>query len=176
MKTQHHFSDEGLVLSKKKIQEYNQLVTIFSKHHGKLGLMSYGTKKITSKRLSHLETGNVISFSWSEKNDYLTLHETELQYAHSSIKEDSDKLDMMYLVFFILNRILPEAEPEEDIYDITLQVLRKLHKTDMTRNEIKEYLRDVLHILGFIDEEQLEDATFDPVLFTEGLINRKIKL
>lgn len=176
MRKNHHFTDQGLVLKKTTLKDTHQLVTLFTKEHGKLVLTAFGTKRLTSKRLSHLETGNVISFSWHEVGEYATLQETDLQYAHSLIKEDAQKLNFMYLIFFVLHKILPENEPETDIYSRTLAFLRKLHSSDTTVHQVERFLQDTLMQLGFLDEKQAHDPDFDVMQFVEGLIGKKIRI
>lgn len=175
MKKQSHYSDEGLVLTKNQLKDTHQRVTVLSKTHGKLSLTAYGTKSLKSKRLSHLETGNVIRFSWRETDEYASLSETELRYAHSAIKEDADKLDMLYLAFFIANRLLPEKQPEPKVYARLLQYLRHLHSKGAEMGDLEVFLVDILQDLGFIDEKQLHEG-FDPFQFVEGLIGRKIRV
>lgn len=175
MKKQHHFSDEGLVLTKRRLKDHHQRITIFSCNHGKLSLTGYGTKSLTSKRLSHLETGNVVNLSWRETGEYAALHETELQYAHSAIKDHSGRLDMMYLVFFVLNRLLPEKQPEPGVYERVLTFLKQLHKDGATAQDMDALLIDILMQLGFIDADQLHDG-FDAIQFIEGLIGGKVRV
>ena len=60
--------DEGIVLAKKNLLNGNRLVILFTKAHGKIVLTGYGVRKLTSRRLSHLETGNYIRISFHKKN------------------------------------------------------------------------------------------------------------
>jgi len=175
MKTISHSSDEGFVIKKFTLKETHQQVTLLSQFHGRITLTAYGSKKLTSKRLSHLETGNVIRFSWREEGGHLTLSETDLLYAHSHIKEDAQKLDYMYLILFILQRILPEDEPEPAIYKATLAFLKRLHMKTLAMQDVEEFLKDILMQLGFMDESQVADPHFEVIPFVEGLIGRKVK-
>ena len=174
MKRRSYNSDEGIILKKIRLKDQHQLVTIFSKNNGRINLTGFGTKKITSRRLSHLETGNVIKFSYREKDEYMTLQETELMYAHSKIKEDPNKLDMMFGVFFVLNRMLPEKQAERNAYDYLLRFLRKIHSADLEPGDFDDFLKFILLDQGFIDKEELNSPQFDSVKFTESLIGAKI--
>lgn len=171
-----HFSDEGLVLKKNALKDSHQAVTLLTKEHGKLVLTAFGTKKLTSRRLSHLETGNVVRLSWHENGDFSTLQETDLLYAHSRIKEDAGKLDNLYLVLFVLNKLLPEKVPEENVYDKTLRFLKRMHSEEVVVSDVEDFLQHVLMQLGFLDDSQLADPHFDVMGFVEGLIGRKIKV
>lgn len=170
----HHVSDEALVLRKTIQKDSNQSITLLTKHHGKCIVTAFGTRRLLSKRLSHLETGNVIKCSWRENGEYKTLQETDLLYAHSAIKENSDKLNTLYLVFFVLFKLLPENEPEIDVYTETLQFLKLLTKKAMTMRDTEKYIQAVVVLLGFIDAEQAKAPGFDVLRFVEEIIGRKI--
>lgn len=169
-----HFIDEGLVLRKNSYKDTHQLVTFFTQTHGKIVLSGYGTKKLTSKRLSHLETGNVIRLSWYEDGEYGILQETDLLYAHSRIKEDVHKLDNLYLILFILHKLLPEKLPEVEVYRRTLALLKKLHSESVHAEDTERFLKEVLVQLGYVNDEHINDSHFDSMSFIEGLLGRKL--
>lgn len=165
--------DQGLIIRKKKLLNGQVLVTILSEQSGKLTLSAFGITKITSKRLSHFEIGNYISFTYTRKGDYLTLGETDLKYAHSGIKEDSERLNTMYRIFFVLNKILPEDEPQEEVLHETLSFFRTLNKEEISNLDQRAYFNKVILYGGFIDDATANAPQFDVVLFIEGLVGEK---
>ena len=78
MKSLRHGKDRGIVLKKTRLPNQNVSLTIFSEQSGKIFIFAYGIRKITSRRLSHLESGNYISFSFRIQDDRKYLSETEL--------------------------------------------------------------------------------------------------
>jgi len=167
--------DSGIVFKKRTLLKENQVITIFTKDAGKIGLFGYGIRTITSKRLSHLETGNFINFSYTKRDSYYHIGETELVWGFSKIRICESKLGLMYTLFFILDKLMPEGQPEPVIFEKTLTILTKLNsRPDFHFSHLKEYICEVLTITGFIDEEKRENALFDPFLFVETLIDRKI--
>lgn len=171
-----NYTDEGIVIRKRSLKDKNLLVTIFSKKLGKITLSAYGVKKITSRRISHLETGNYIRFSYYRKDSYFTLRETELIYGYSKIRVSETKLDVLFMLFFILNKILPEEQEEYKVYIKTLDILKNLNNTDLKIKDIEAYLKDVLSVSGFIDQKRVIDPSFDVIKFTEDLIGQEIKV
>lgn len=174
MKSISHQTDQALVLRKTVVKDNHQRVTFFTRTHGVLVVTSFGSKKITSKRLSHLETGNVVQLAWRVEGDFAILSETELLFAHSKIKEDSRKLDAMYKVLFILMRLLPEGVAEEEVYNRVLIFLKEIYAHDVTSQLVHSFVTDILLILGFVDESTTQQASFDPIEHVEGLIGRKV--
>lgn len=175
MSRQTYFRDEGLILKKTQLKDAHQLISIFTRNHGRLVLTAYGTKKLTSRRLSHLETGNVIAFSWREKGEFLTLQETELKYAHSKIKDDPVGLNVMYDILALIQKIVPEQEPQEKLYSDVLAFFRRMHKGDNSHNAHTAFMTQVLIQGGYVSEEEAGRPTFNPLEFVEDLIGQKIR-
>lgn len=170
-----HLSDEGYVIRKKSLLREDKLITIFSRNFGKIRTMAYGVRKITSRRLSHLETGNLIKFSVFEKNSNLVLAESEIISGYTKIKASSYKLQLLYLIFFILDRTLPENQTEPPIFQQTLRVLNNLSEnSDFSLLDLRSYLSRILILMGFVDKKSTENTSFDSLNFFENLMKQKI--
>lgn len=171
-----HFSGEAIILKKTANKESNSYVTLFTRQYGKMDVYAYGIKKITSRRLSHLETGNYIKFTSTTRGEYSNLAETELIWAFSKIKSNPAKLDVGYQLFMILSHILPALSGEEGVFDATLNFLTQLNNTDVGSVDLDHLLRFCMEELGFIDHATAHDHTFDPVTFAEGLVGKNLKI
>lgn len=175
----HSLSDSGIVLMKKDFIKEDRLIIIFSERQGKIPLIAKGIKSITSKRISHLETGNYIRFSYTRSFGYTTayLNETELIYAYSKIKSNTLKIQVLYRLVFILNQLLPESQSEEQIFIKTLSFLKALNnKEDIHEDYLQNYLKSILMTGGYVNQSQIEDEYFNPETFIEELIQKKIIL
>lgn len=170
----NHFSDEAIVLRKTIQKDSNLSITLLTKQHGKCIVTAFGTRRILSKRLSHLETGNVIKCSWRENGEFKTLQETDLLYAHSGIKESSTKLDVLYTLLFIIFKIAPENEPAVGMYNSLLSTLRDLQKKEFTRNDLNAHVTAILIHEGYISKEESQQAAFEPIEYVENLMGRKL--
>lgn len=170
-----YLKDEGIVLWKKNLLDSNRLIGVFTKNHGRIVLKAYGVRKITSRRLSHLETGNRIKFSFYKKGDYFYLLETDLIYGYSKIKKSGGKLSLLFLFLTILSKILPENQPEHDLFPIATEVLKKMNNAnDFTLQTLLPYITSCLQKSGFVNKEQIKNPSFNPFIFTEELIGKKI--
>ncbi|MBI4226632.1 DNA repair protein RecO, partial [Candidatus Roizmanbacteria bacterium] len=52
---------EAIVLRKRSLPNQDTIVTLFSKKIGKVNAFAKGIKKITSRRLPHVQTANLIN-------------------------------------------------------------------------------------------------------------------
>lgn len=170
-----HFKDEGLIIKKLPLADEDLLVTVFSSSGAKMTFRGYGVKKLTSRRLSHFEIGNYIHFSYYKKDDRAVLGETELLYGHSKIKQNNHKVNVMFLLFFVLNKILPEDQYEENIFKLTANFLRDLNNHEIfSVYMLKAVFDDILVLSGFITRQKISEPTFDTIAFVEGLIGYKL--
>lgn len=171
-----YFKDEGLIIKKTQLADEDLLLSIFSSGTGKITLRGYGVKKITSRRMAHLEVGNYIRFSYYQKSEWGTLGETELLWAHSKIKRSVGKVHMMFLLFFVLHKILPEGQQEEAVFKKIQNFLAILNNHETyTDADFHTILQDILVLSGFVSHEKVSDRAFDAITYTEGLIGFKLQ-
>lgn len=138
---------EGFVLRKTVLKGADSAYTIFTSDFGKLRVIAKGVKKITSKRSPHLQSGNYLRFTYSERNDVYFLHNTELKSGFLSLKSDQSKLEQMYLFLFVLDRLLPELQSEPDIFELCKSFFIKLGKE--SGDTVYPLLSKLLNLLGY---------------------------
>jgi DNA repair protein RecO (recombination protein O) len=169
----HKLKTQGIVLKKKELLNLDNLITIFTKDLGKTVSVAKGIKKLNSRRAPHIQTGNLIDVGLYSKGDRYYLQESNIISGFSIIKKDAKKMSMIYYIFLVIDRLLPENEPEEDIYNATLNFLIDLSKTKKVENILVEkYLNAVLRKLGYIQKDQdLEELN----TFIEDLLGEKVR-
>ncbi len=162
---------EAIVLRKRSLLKKDTIVTLFTERSGKINVLAKGIKKITSRRLPHTETGNLINVILYRKDERYFLQETKLISAFSQIKKDQKKLVYFYLFLFILERLLPENAKEIKVYQLAKSFLVALSKKDLGEDGLCSYLNKLLSVLGYLKGEK----TLPEIkLFVEEIINEKI--
>ncbi|MFO0703328.1 MAG: DNA repair protein RecO [Patescibacteria group bacterium] len=120
-----HF--EGYVIKKKMLLDASYMVTFFTSGHGKLSMVAKGAKKITSKRASHIQTGNKLNFFASKHTSgSWYLGTTSLVSGLASLKSDSSKSAALYNVLQLVDILLPEDQKDIVVFDAFTQFLIKL--------------------------------------------------
>lgn len=172
-----YHKDEGIVLAKKNLLNGKRLVIIFTKQHGKIALTAYGVRKLTSRRLSHLETGNYISFSFYQKNTYYYLSETDLIFAYSKIKKSGSKLSLLFVLLSVLSKIVPAHQEEPELFAISTAALKNLNnRKEFAYRDLLSAVSELLEKSGFVSREQINSPSFDPIAFIEDLTGAKTKV
>lgn len=163
---------EGIVLKKRSLLNKDSIITVLTDKQGKIGIFAKGIKKITSRRLPHIQTGNLINIIVNEKDNRYYLQETTLISGFTKIKNNEDKHDSLYTMLFVLERILPENQNEEQVYDLTKRFLIELSESEkFTTARLTYYINTLMKILGFIHKEK---PLSDLRLIIEDIIHEKI--
>lgn len=163
---------EALVFKKKSLLGKDVIITLFTETDGKVSAIAKGLKKITSRRASHIQTGNLIEIILNDRGSRAYLQESRLKSAFSAIKSDSQKVSYQYLVFFLLDRILPDRQIEPETYKVTKQFLIELARNrEFDKERLLVYLHRFLQILGY----HKGTVTFTELIrYIEEIIHEKI--
>lgn len=163
---------EAIVLKKKELLNADFLFTLFTDCLGKINAVAKGVRKITSKRLSHLQTGNLINILIRKNKDFFYIEETNLISGFSMIKKNQKKIQALYYYFFIIEKLLPENQKEEEVYRQFKLFLVTLAKEEKNiRQLLENYLNILMKQLGYLKEDQSLNKITSLV---EDLINEKI--
>jgi len=144
--------DEGFVLKKKVLLNKDVLLTLFTKHEGKVLATAKGASDIKSRRLSAFMTGNLVKVVLRRSSDRYYLQETQIVSLFTSIKKDENKQRIFYFFLFILDALLPEGQSEISLYSLLQKILIRLTRDAMSKNEIMVSLKEVLSKLGYGSE------------------------
>jgi DNA repair protein RecO (recombination protein O) len=165
---------EAIVLKKRKLPQQDIVITLFTRELGKVTTYAKGIKKITSRRAPHIQTANLVNVILTQNQERFFLDQTSLISGFTQLKEDPEKVNFVYLFFFILDRLLPDAEPEIRLYTLVKRFLVDISKTEkFTTQDISDYLQDTLVILGYADEKK---PFFEQIRIIEDIIHERIPL
>ncbi len=164
---------EGIILKKKNLPTQDMIVTIFSHEMGKIRILAKGVKKISSKRLPHLQTGNIINAVIYSSEKGLYLQETTLISGLSQIKNDPKKISFIYFYFHLIDRLLPENQQELTIYNAVKRFLIDLSGSTTTIPLLEKHLNILFKKLGYINKKSSLDELHK---LAEELINEKVPL
>lgn len=170
MSFQNIIKTEAFIFKKKILLNKDLLVFFFTKDLGKILVLAKGVRKITSRRSSFLETGNLVNVILNRKNDQYYLKEINLISGFYNIKSNKNKINLIYQLFYVLDKILPENQKEEDVYKLTKSFFIKINQIE-TNKIIYQFLNKIFIKLGYLKEE-VDEKKIDEVFFE--LTNEKI--
>lgn len=167
----HKETDEGIVLVKKQILHSDVLVVLLTHHFGKIALLAKGIQKITSKRISVLQTGNIVKVIFSEKNNSLRyLNSVELISHLSAIKKDLVKMQHLYILLFMFERLLPDSQKDPSTYLVCKKLLIQLAREKTNGFSLTKAMSEILVQLGYGECTSYDEC----VAVTEEIIGKKM--
>jgi len=126
---------EAIVLKKRALPNQDKIITLFTKELGKVSAFAKGIKKITSRRLPHVQTANLINCVLYKKDERFFLQETSLVSGFSQIKNNQEKMQVLYQLFFAVERLLPDHQPETTVYRLIMKFLIELSNSEKQRRK-----------------------------------------
>ena len=167
----HKESDEGIILVKRKILHSDVVIVILTHHFGKIAVLAKGVQKITSKRISALQTGNIVRIIFSQKQDSLRyLSAVELISHLSAIKKDLVKLQHLYILLYMFERLLPDSQKDPGIYIVCKNLIVQLAKAEQNTFQIAKAMNEVLSSMGYGECHSYEEC----VATIEEIIGKKM--
>lgn len=127
------FNTPALVIHKKKQREGDILVTIYTESLGKINCIAKGAQSLKSRRLGHLETGNIIKAGLYEKDSYYWLSESTT--ISPFIKTGNSSLSQINLLFYfleIINALLPFGQPQPEIYQLAVNSIQSISQNSFS--------------------------------------------
>lgn len=152
----------AIVLKRINFGEADRLLTVFSLEKGKVTLIAKGVRRIRSRRAPHLEPLSVTE---------LVVRRSVIIEARSLFypRRDLKFLGLVFYAIEIVDRLLPDSQPHEDIYELLESLLQE---EELNIGKIKAFTVKVLWLLGFFPANQCPDKGINA--FVEQIIERPV--
>ncbi len=146
----------AIVLARNNIKEFDQVVSLYTREHGKLEALAKGIKKIVSKNSANLEIFSLVDIEIEPGKgmDYLTKVQSVKLF--KNIYADFDKIWLAGYAVKIINENLLVGEKDERVFDLLLGFLEFLNSaTDINYlNLATGFIFKFWHCLGFSSQEE----------------------
>jgi DNA repair protein RecO (recombination protein O) len=144
---------QAVVLRSRKIRESSKVVVLFSQNYGKISTIAKGGFKPKSKFGSSLElfTHASIIFYKKENRDLHTLSHSEIVNSFDDVKRDVIKLAYASVAGEIVERLVPQEEPNKGLFGLLVAVLSEMNVAERRQLEIllSSYQLKMLHLIGY---------------------------
>jgi len=141
---------DALILKSINFKDTDKIFTLLSKQLGKISAKARGIRKISSKRLSSLDTLNYVRVGIVGDLELKTITEAKLIHSFSNIKKDFDKLSTAFYFIEVLNKTIQESEESIEIFNLTVKCLKRLDEIKYTDTRIENFFEfQLLEHLGY---------------------------
>jgi recombinational DNA repair protein (RecF pathway) len=153
------YTTDGLILKRKNFGEADRVVTALTNRFGKISIIARGVRKITSRRAGNIEVLNLVKLHLFKAKSY-TLTEAESIETFSKLKENLILSTTAFHVIELIDRLIPEDQKNERLFDLTTAVLKILQE-----NPRQIFLRafevKLLAMLGFWGPNAVQDLDYE---------------
>jgi DNA repair protein RecO (recombination protein O) len=155
-------SQPGFVLHALPYRETSLLVEVFSRDHGRIGLVARGVRGVRGQPLrALLQPLQPLHLGWSGRGDLARLDAVEA--AGAAFVASGDAMLSAFYLNELLLRLLPRGEAQVGLFWRYLQALDALQRESATAWELRRFERDLLAELGYALRLEVEADGVTPV-------------
>ena len=140
------YKTEGIVLKRKNFGEADKLLTIYTKHYGKIRAIAKGIRKTTSRKAGSLELFNhcVLFLAKGRNLDIIT--ETETINSFRSWRKSLTKVGFAYYFCELVDKLTPDGQPNRNVFELLKDYLERISIADLPvlSRSFEEHLLDEL--------------------------------
>ncbi len=170
-----NLSVEGIVIKRRDIGEADRLLTVLTRHQGKIIIKALGVRKIISRRSPHVELLNHSSLVLHKGKLLHILNEAQTIEDHSEIKEDLNKIGFAYHFCELIDGLCPENQEHEDVFDLFKKSLKELCEGNNLPEIVHGFEIELLTLLGFYPVGKSSIPTLNTTAYIEDILERRLK-
>lgn len=169
------YKTEGIIIKRKNFGEADRIVTVLTKHQGKIQLKATGVRKITSRRSSHIELLNhSVIYIYKGRGNLSILTEVQTIEDFSSIKDDLVKIGFAYHLCELIDGLCPENQENYAVFSLFSETLKRLSSAEDLVSVIHEFEVELLTLLGFWPNNRPIENTNTQYII-ENILERRLK-
>lgn len=149
------------ILHQRPYRETSLLLEVFTRDHGRIGLVANGARRPKSRLRALLQPMQELSLSWHLKGDLGGLRGAESLSLPLRLQGDA-----LYAGFYmneLLLRLCVRGDPHPDLYDCYRSALLALAQTDEPGIVLRLFERDLLEAIGYGLQLGIEAETGQPI-------------
>jgi DNA repair protein RecO (recombination protein O) len=121
---------EAIVLKARNLGEADKILTLLTKNQGKLDAVAKGVRKIKSKNRGAVQPFSQSRIMLYQGKSMDTVTQCELISGFPKIRDNLDRLAYAGYIMELTTWILPEKEPQQEVYFLLLAILHLLQKAE----------------------------------------------
>lgn len=169
------YSTEAIVLGRKNYGEADRLLTVFSKHYGKLRVIAKGIRRPTSRKKSALELFSHVRLFLTRGKVLDIITDAEIKNRFLGWRKDLAKVGVAYHLSELVTRLSAEHQEHKEVFNLLLASFGKLADVDYWSLYpfIQSFKVRLLEELGFLERGKPGLKNLD--FYIEDLINGQLR-
>lgn len=177
------FKTEGIILKRNNFGESDKVLTIFTKHSGKISVIAKGIRRTTSRKGGNLELFNQVRIFVAKGKNLDIVTEAEVIKTFKEWRGDLKKVAVAYHLCELVDKLSAEGVENDEVYEMLENYLSNIATiTNLPRQGeskagyellITNFEVSLLQALGFWPRGRAI-GNLDLDGYIEDLINRKL--
>jgi len=168
------YKTEGIILKRRNFGEADKILTVFTKHYGKIKVIAKGIRKITSKKAGTLELFNHCKLVLVKGKHLDIITEVEVIKNFSSLMGNLNKVGVAWYFCELVDKLTAEGQANKDIFELLKNYLENLDQKN-TPQFIRSFEEHLLNQLGFGIPLQWRRWSGSLKLYIESIVEREIQ-
>lgn len=179
------YKTEAIILKRINFSEADKILTLYSKHYGKISAIAKGIRKLTSRKAASLELFNHVALFLVKGKNLDIVTETTLINSFPNFRKDLIKVKLAYEACEVIERLTVEEKGntavflklKDFLYGLEQEGLKKTSEVDECHprrltEKISFFKTQILSLLGFGMPKILTNENLDN--YIETIIEKKL--
>lgn len=165
------YTTEGIVLKRTNFGEADKILTIYSRHFGKIKVLARGVRKITSRKGGNLELFNWVRIFVAKGRNLDLVTEVETVNSFRNWRKDLGKVALAYHFCELADQLTAENAPNDEIFRLLSESFIRLLDGSVS---MVDFEREILEKTGFWPVGKEADRV-DIEAYIERIIDKKLR-
>lgn len=167
------YKTEGVILKRINYGEADRILTIYTKHYGKIKAIAKGVRKITSRKGGNLELFNHCTLFLARGRNLDIITEAQVIRSFSALDDDLKKTAAAFYIVELVDQLTPDGQANRRVFDLLVNVLGTLQSAiNDQQSTTRDFEISLLRLLGFWSDK-IDRA--DVKGYIEEVIERRLK-
>jgi len=168
------YKTEGIILKRTNFGEADRILTIYTKHYGKIRALAKGVRKITSRKGGNVEAFNHVSLFLAQGRNLDIVSEAEVINSFKSWRKNLRKVGLAYYFSELVDKLTPDGQANRVVFELLREFLGKIGQESESKL-IRSFEEQLLEELGFGVPEALKKTPGSLKSYIETIIEKKIQ-
>lgn len=172
---QRTYATEGIIIGRRNYGEADRILTIFTKHFGKIRVTAKGIRRTTSRKRGSVELFSYVKVFIARGKVMDVLAEVEMKDTFSEWRKDLTRVGIAYHLAEVVDRLTAEHQENHQVFDLLVDAYENLNMLDYWAlyPYTQSFKVRMLEELGFLERGKPIPKNMDT--YIENLINSKLK-
>jgi len=167
------YKTEGIILKRINYGEADRILTIYTKHYGKIKAMAKGVRRITSRKGGNVELFNQATLFLYKGRNLDLLTEVQVTKTFKIWRKNLKKVATAYYLVELVDKLTPGEQPNPEVFQLLSHYLEKIASANLPALS-RSFEETLLKELGFGVPEALRRQPGSLRDYIESIIEKKL--